>query len=124
MSITHLTQENYAATVSQPGFIFIDFSAEWCPPCKVMKPIFEAFAEDKDLKHIAFSEVDIDAQEEIQAAYNVSSIPTFVLLETTVAQDNTIQMREVRRWIGAQTDPLAFKTQILESAPQSIAQSA
>ena len=119
MSVTHLTKENFSTYLSEPGYLFLDFSAEWCPPCKVMKPIFEHFSADQDLSHIRFCEVDVDEQPELSGAYNVSSIPTFLILKVEKNSDSTPKLTEVKRWIGAQPDPIGFKTAILESAPQA-----
>lgn len=109
--------------IQTPGYILIDFYADWCPPCKVMKPIFEAFAADNDLSHIRFTEVDVDAQPELSQAYQVSSIPTFIVLKVAIT-NGTPSLQEVKRWIGAQSNPLTFKTEILQSAPQSVVQTA
>jgi thiol-disulfide isomerase/thioredoxin len=119
MSVTHLTQATFGSLLTQPGFLFFDFSAEWCPPCKVMKPIFEHFSTDADLSHIKFCEIDVDAEPELSAAYNVSSIPTFLILNVEINTDGSSKLTEVKRWIGAQPDPIGFKTAILESAPQN-----
>lgn len=117
MSVTTLTQENFAHLATKPGFILIDFSAEWCPPCKVMKPIFEAFSQDSDLSHIVFCTLDVDDQPVIAQAYQVSSIPTFIILKVEIV-NNSPTLIEVKRWIGAQPNPLSFKTEILQNTPK------
>jgi thioredoxin 1 len=116
MSVLHLNPEEFTKLSTTPGIYFLDFSAEWCPPCKVMKPIFEHFSNDQDLSHIQFCEVDVDEQPEISGAYNVSSIPTFLILSVTKTESGEITLSEVKRWIGAQNDPIGFKTDILRAA--------
>ena len=116
MSVLALNSQKFAQLSTEVGVYLLDFSAEWCPPCKVMKPIFEHFSEDKDLSHIKFCEVDVDSEPEISGKYQVSSIPTFLILSVTTGATGEPVLSEVKRWIGAQNDPIAFKSAILEAA--------
>jgi len=54
------------------------FSADWCGPCKAMKPIIEEF-EQNNLEP-AVIKIDVDEDFTIAQEYNVSGIPTFILL--------------------------------------------
>jgi thioredoxin 1 len=70
----------------------LDFSADWCPPCQMMKPIFAEL--EKELAgRVAFETVDVDNNSERANHYSVMSVPTFVL-----EKDGA----EVARLIGAQ----------------------
>lgn len=57
----------------------IYFSAQWCGPCRAMKPIIEEF----ETNHTDIEIVKIDADEEFEMAqqYKITSIPTFILLD-------------------------------------------
>lgn len=67
------------------------FYADWCGPCKLMKPVVDKIAEEHNLKLI---EVNVDEQRNVAAKYGVRSIPTLVLL-----QDG----EEIARTSGANT---------------------
>jgi thioredoxin 1 len=57
--------------------VLVDFTAAWCPPCRVMKPILdELAAEQPDLK---FVQLDTDSDQQVAAEYGVLSMPTFML---------------------------------------------
>ena len=44
--------------------LVIDFTATWCPPCKMIGPKFEAWAGEADYANIVFRKVDVDANKE------------------------------------------------------------
>ena len=67
----------------------LKFEADWCGPCKVMKPIAKELADKYSLD---IASVDIDLNPEIAKQYNVMSIPTLVLLEDD---------KEIGRSVGA-----------------------
>lgn len=54
----------------------IDFSATWCMPCRMLKPILERVAER--CTDVSFYNVDIDENEEIAKRYRIFSVPTLV----------------------------------------------
>ena len=58
----------------------IDFYADWCGPCKVMKPIFQKIEPDYEGK-IEFKQVDVEAENEMASRFSIMSIPTFVILK-------------------------------------------
>jgi len=69
----------------------LDFSAEWCPPCQQMKPVFEELEKEFE-GQIEFKRVDIDKEGDEAAKFKVMSIPTFVILKDG---------QEVSRKVGA-----------------------
>jgi thioredoxin 1 len=67
------------------------FTADWCNPCKKVKPIVEELNRDSSVK---FQFIDVDQELEMAKNMNVSSVPTFIVVE-----DGS----EVKRAVGAQT---------------------
>merc|ERR1712110_415098 len=55
--------------------LVIDFTATWCPPCKMIGPIFEAMA--KDYPAWTFKKVDVDANADAAGAAKIACMPTF-----------------------------------------------
>ena len=58
----------------------IDFYADWCGPCKMMKPIFDEIEKEYEGK-VEFKKVDVEAETEMAQKFGVMSIPTFVVLK-------------------------------------------
>jgi thioredoxin 1 len=67
------------------------FTADWCNPCKKVKPIVEELNNDSAVK---FQFIDVDQEIEMAKNMNVRSIPTFIVIENG---------SEIKRATGAQT---------------------
>lgn len=76
MSTIDLTNENFESTVTKDGITIVDFWASWCGPCRMFAPIFEKAATQHS--EITFAKVDTEQQQQLAAAFNVSSIPTLM----------------------------------------------
>lgn len=76
-----LTDENFTEKTAQ-GVCVIDFSATWCGPCRMMKPIFEQVADAfKVNPSVRFFQVDVDQCPRSAASFGVESIPTLLVLK-------------------------------------------
>ena len=83
MAIVHITDENFEAEVLKSKVpVIVDFWAEWCPPCKMMVPIFEELATDKAYEgKLKFAKLDTEEAPDVAGKYDISSIPSFVLFK-------------------------------------------
>ena len=74
-----LEKDNYFDKIlEQNKYIIIDFSAEWCGPCKKFFPIFQQL--DKQYSNIQFVKIDVDKCSDISDTYNISVLPTFLFI--------------------------------------------
>ena len=82
MATVELTAENFNSTVTGNGLVLVDFWAEWCPPCRMFGPVFEKSSE----KHpdAVFGKVDTEAQPEVAATFNITSIPTLMIIRDNI----------------------------------------
>ena len=76
MATIELGSANFTETVLKEGITIVDFWAAWCGPCRHFAPIFE----EASSKHpdIVFGKVDTEAERELAAEAQISSIPTLM----------------------------------------------
>ena len=89
--ISTVTDDVFAAEVLESERpVLVDFTASWCPPCRVMAPVLAELAAERDDMRIV--QLDVDADQRTAAEYGVLSMPTFILFRDG---------REVQRLVGA-----------------------
>ena len=66
--------------IKKAPIAIVDFGAEWCGPCKFIKPEFKKMAEEFAGK-ATFIECDIDAHQEISDQFEIQSVPTFIVFK-------------------------------------------
>ena len=94
--IRRVTDDAFAAEVLESGTpVLVDFTAAWCPPCRVMKPVLAELAQE--LADVRFVELDVDEHQETAARYGVLSMPTFMLFRSGEPVLQLIGARPKRR---------------------------
>lgn len=90
MNVTEVTRDNFEAEVlNSDKPVIADFNADWCGPCRMMRPTLDEIAAERD--DIKVVSINIDDEDELAEDYGISSIPCLV-----VFRDG----REVNRNIG------------------------
>lgn len=78
--VSELTNGEFEAFSREEGLLFLDFFADWCMPCVMMGPIIDDLAEEFGEK-VKFGKVNIEDNPEATKKFEVSSVPTFILLK-------------------------------------------
>ncbi len=80
MAVLHITKENFEAEVLKSDKpVLLDFFAVWCGPCKMISPILDQIAEERE--DIKVCKVNVDEEPELAAKYQVMSIPTLFVIK-------------------------------------------
>ncbi len=102
MGTREITLGNLKQTIDSDEIVLLDFWAEWCGPCRTFGPIFE----DASRRHpdIVFDKVDTEGQQDLAAAFRITSIPTLMAFRDRVlvfAQPGLVSGAQLDRLIEA-----------------------
>jgi len=80
MSMITVTQENFEELVLRSDKkVLLDFWATWCGPCRVVAPIVEEIAAERE--DIVVGKIDVDEQMPLAAKFGITSIPTLIVMD-------------------------------------------
>ncbi|MET0724782.1 MAG: thioredoxin [Leifsonia sp.] len=118
MATVNLSMDTFEKTITDGGIVLIDYWAEWCGPCRMFGPVFEAASEANP--DITFAKVDTEAEREIAGGMGIQSIPTLMVfkdgigvfsqagalpapvLDDLIGQVRALDMTAVREQIAAE----------------------
>ena len=76
MATVDLNEVTFEPTVTGNGIVLVDLWADWCSPCKMFGPVFEAASETH--ADIVFAKVDTEAEQRLAGSLGIRSIPTLM----------------------------------------------
>lgn len=82
MATVEITTESFGPTIEGNDIVIVDFWASWCQPCVRFAPTYEAASEKHD--DVVFGKVDTEAQQQLAAEANITSIPTLMAFREKV----------------------------------------
>ena len=77
--VKKISQEEFEQ-VKNDDIAVIDFSAEWCGPCKMLAPVMEEVSEELS-DSVSFYNIDVDQNMDIAQQYRIVSIPALLVLK-------------------------------------------
>ncbi len=79
-AITEVTDTNFQAEVLEAGEpVLVDFWAPWCGPCRLVAPVLEEIATERN--DVRIVKLNVDDNQRTAAQYGVMSIPTMILFK-------------------------------------------
>ena len=78
MSVQKLNQNNFNNAIAN-GTALVDFYADWCGPCRMVSPVVDEIAEERN--DITVGKVNVDDENALAMKYGVMSIPTLIVFQ-------------------------------------------
>ncbi|UZT83039.1 thioredoxin [Caproicibacterium sp. BJN0003] len=92
MEIKALTSENFEAEVlKESKTVLVDFWASWCGPCRMLSPVVDQIAEER--QDIKVCKVNIDEQPELAQKFGIMSIPTLLVFRDGKQVNSSVGVR-------------------------------
>ena len=82
MATVTITKDNFEQLAGGDAMVVIDFWASWCGPCRMFAPVFENASEQHP--GVIFGKVNTEEQPELAASFQISSIPTLMIVRDKV----------------------------------------
>ena len=76
--IVQKPNSDFTFLISKNEFVLVDFYAEWCAPCKKMKPVIDELSHEKIIKVIT---LNADVEQKLVSQFKVENLPTLVLIK-------------------------------------------
>ena len=93
MAIIEITKENFDTAVFQEQKpVLLDFWAEWCMPCRMLSPIVDEVADERE--DIVVGKINVDKDPELAIKFGVQSIPTLIVMKNGVVQQMAVGGRD------------------------------
>jgi len=91
MSVIAITKENFETYANADKPLLLDFWAPWCGPCRMVAPIVEEIAAERD--DIVVGKVNVDVEMELAVKFGIISIPTLILLKNGMEVEKVVGYR-------------------------------
>ncbi|MFJ3232609.1 thioredoxin family protein [Streptomyces sp. NPDC086787] len=104
--VTEVTDADFAAEVIGSAVpVLVEFTADWCPPCRQMGPVLGAVAEETGGR-LKVVQLDVDRSPVTTNAYRVLSMPTFMVFRDGEPVKAVVGARPKRRLLEELSDVL------------------
>ena len=95
-----VTDEDFTAEVIRSELpVLVEFTADWCPPCRQMGPVLSALAAE-ERERLKVVQLDVDTNPETTNAYKVLSMPTFMVFRDGEPVRSMVGARPKRRLLA------------------------
>lgn len=79
MKVIKANKDNFESIRNSDKPVLLDFYADWCGPCRMVSPIVDEIAEERD--DVVVAKINVDEENDLASEFGVFSIPTLIVLK-------------------------------------------
>ena len=91
MAVIEINDKNIDEVIKE-GKVLVDCYATWCGPCRMLAPIIEEIATEKN--NIKFCKLNVDDNPDTSIKYGIMSIPTLLIFENGKLKSQTVGFKD------------------------------
>jgi thioredoxin 1 len=104
--VAEVTDADFAReVVDADGPVLVEFTADWCPPCRQLAPVLSAIAEE-EADRLKVVQLDVDANPSTTLAYGVLAMPTLMVFRAGEPVKSLVGARPKRMLLAELADVL------------------
>ena len=91
MSAINVNKKNFDQIINSDKPVLLDFFAPWCGPCRMVSPLVDEIAKERD--DIVVGKVNVDVEVDLASSFGILSIPSLVVLKNGVIVNQAVGAR-------------------------------
>ena len=105
------SKDQFDEEIKSEVLTIVDFWAVWCGPCRVLKPLLHKIADEH--KEIRLLTVDVEANSDLAAEYDINSIPAVFMFKNweivdsfvwVMPEDEVLKKIEANKWVASEDE--------------------
>lgn len=91
MSVIKVSKNNFDSVKNSDKPVLLDFYADWCGPCRMLAPMIDQIANERE--DIVVAKINVDEEQELASEFGIFSIPSLVVMKNGKIVDQSVGAR-------------------------------
>lgn len=88
MSVIKVGKDNFDSVKNSDKPVLLDFYADWCGPCRMLAPMIDEIANERE--DIIVAKINVDDEQELASEFGIFSIPSLVVMKNGKIVDQSV----------------------------------